>query len=45
MKILADADALPSAVREMLCRASQRVGIRLVFVANTRIDHPRSRAR
>jgi len=42
IRILADADALPVAVKEILYRASGRVGARLVLVANQPLGHPKS---
>ena len=34
MKILADADALPGAVKELLFKAAERESVRLIMVAN-----------
>jgi hypothetical protein len=42
IRILADADALPVAVKEILYRASERVGARLILVANQPLGHPKS---
>jgi uncharacterized protein len=42
MKIWVDADACPGPVRDILLRASQRLGVPLVFVANKRLTLPRS---
>ena len=38
--IWVDADACPKVVREILCRAAQRTGIALTFVANQSIPVP-----
>jgi uncharacterized protein YaiI (UPF0178 family) len=43
MGIWVDADACPRAVRDILVRAAERCQIDLVFVANHRLDLPRSR--
>jgi hypothetical protein len=42
MKIWVDADACPGPVREILLRASQRLKVPTVFVANKRLSLPRS---
>lgn len=42
MRIILDADASPSAVREILFRAAERMRISLVLVANQAIRHPGS---
>ncbi len=42
MRIIIDADAAPSAIKEMLFRASERLNAELVLVANTPIRHPSS---
>ena len=42
MQILADADAIPVSIREILFRAAQRTGIPLVLVANIPIKLPES---
>ena len=42
MKIWVDADACPGPVREILLRASQRLKVPTVFVANKRLTLPRS---
>lgn len=42
MKILIDADACPRAVKEILFRASERLKIRLILVANQRVPAPAS---
>ena len=42
MHILADADALPVSIREILFRAAERTGIPLVLVANIPLKLPRS---
>ena len=42
MKIWVDADACPGAVRDILLRASQRLKVPLVFVANRALSLPRS---
>jgi len=42
MRIIIDADAAPIAVKEMIYRASARLGIEVVLVANTGIRHPES---
>ena len=41
-KIVADADALPSPVKEILFRASQRLSVPLILVASKIIQVPRS---
>ncbi len=43
MKIWVDADAAPRAVKEILYRAAERVGVPLVLVANQPLQVPRSR--
>ena len=40
MKIWVDADACPGAVKEIILRAANRVGVRAVFVANKAIQVP-----
>ena len=42
MKIWVDADACPGPVREIILRASQRLKVPTVFVANKRLSLPRS---
>ena len=42
MRIIIDADAAPSAIKEILFRASERIKAELVLVANTPIRHPSS---
>ncbi|WP_375769884.1 YaiI/YqxD family protein [Archangium gephyra] len=42
MQIWVDADACPGPVRDILLRASQRLGLATVFVANKRLTLPRS---
>ncbi|MBZ4416909.1 YaiI/YqxD family protein [Myxococcus sp. RHSTA-1-4] len=42
MKIWVDADACPGAVRDILLRASQRLKVPMVFVANRALSLPRS---
>jgi len=42
MRVWVDADACPGPVRDILLRASQRLGVPLVFVANKRLTLPRS---
>ncbi len=42
MTVWVDADACPKAIREILCRAAQRVAVPLVFVANHAIPVPAS---
>ncbi|MDR2842840.1 MAG: DUF188 domain-containing protein, partial [Spirochaetaceae bacterium] len=37
MKILVDADSCPAIVRETICRAAQRCGVKAVFAANREI--------
>jgi len=41
--IWVDADACPRVIREILYRAVQRKGLRLILVANQPLDTPRSR--
>lgn len=41
MKIWVDADACPGPVRDVLLRASQRLRVAIVFVANKRLTLPR----
>ena len=41
-RIWVDADACPRVVKEILCRAAERVGIETVFVANRHVQLPRS---
>jgi uncharacterized protein YaiI (UPF0178 family) len=43
VKILVDADACPSAVKEIVVRAAERLGVSAVFVANKNIRLPPSR--
>lgn len=40
MKIWVDADACPGPVRDILLRAAQRLRVRIVFVANKRLNLP-----
>ncbi len=42
MRVWVDADACPVAVRDMLFRAAERVGVELVLVANRLLPVPRS---
>jgi len=42
MRIWVDADACPGAIKEILYRAAERVGIPLVLVANQPLTTPRS---
>ena len=42
MRLWVDADACPGPVRDILLRASQRLGVPLVFVANKHLTLPRS---
>jgi hypothetical protein len=42
MRIIIDADAVPSAVKEILFRASVRNRIPLIMVANIKLKHPAS---
>ncbi len=42
MKILVDADACPAAVKDIVVRAAERLGVRAIFVANKRIRLPPS---
>ncbi|NCA69456.1 MAG: YaiI/YqxD family protein [Sphingobacteriia bacterium] len=42
MQIWVDADACPSAVREILYRAAERVGVRVTLVANAPLSRPPS---
>ncbi len=42
MKIYVDADALPNAVKDILFRAAERVGIPMILVANKKMKIPRS---
>jgi uncharacterized protein YaiI (UPF0178 family) len=42
MKIWVDADACPKVIKEILFRAAERVGVRLVLVANQPVEAPRS---
>jgi uncharacterized protein len=42
MQILADADALPKGVKDILYRAAVRVKVKLVMVANTKLSVPES---
>ncbi len=43
MQIWVDADACPTVVKEILCRAAERKEVMLTFVANQPISVPRSR--
>jgi len=43
MRIWVDADACPGAVKEILFRAAERVGVELTLVANKPLRTPRSR--
>lgn len=43
MKIYVDADACPGAVKEMVIRAAERLGVSAIFVANKNIQLPPSR--
>jgi hypothetical protein len=40
MHIYADADALPNAIKDILCRAAVRLGLRLTLVANKTLQIP-----
>ncbi|KHK04443.1 YaiI/YqxD family protein [Desulfovibrio sp. TomC] len=42
MHIYADADALPGPIKEILCRAAVRLGLRLTLVANKTLQIPAS---
>ncbi len=42
MTVWVDADAVPVAAREILCRAAMRTGHSLVFIANQLVPVPRS---
>ncbi|WP_416885963.1 YaiI/YqxD family protein [Marinospirillum sp.] len=42
MKIWVDADACPTVMREILCKAAERVKLPLIFVANQRVPVPSS---
>lgn len=42
MRIWVDADACPNAIKEILYRAAERVGVELVLVANQPLRVPRS---
>ncbi|OQS31704.1 hypothetical protein B0T40_21645 [Chromobacterium haemolyticum] len=42
MTIWVDADACPKVIRETLCRAAQRTGVELVFVANQLLTVPKA---
>jgi uncharacterized protein YaiI (UPF0178 family) len=42
LKILVDADALPGAARDILFRAAERVGVRMILVANKQLRIPES---
>lgn len=42
MHIYADADALPGPIKEILCRAAVRLGLRLTLVANKTLQVPPS---
>ncbi len=41
-KILVDADAIPNVLKEILCRVAIREKIKVTFIANQRIQLPRS---
>jgi uncharacterized protein len=43
MEIWVDADACPNAVKEILFRAAERVGVQVTLVANGPVSTPRSR--
>jgi uncharacterized protein YaiI (UPF0178 family) len=43
VKIFVDADACPSAVKDIVVRAAERLGVSAVFVANKNIRLPPSR--
>jgi uncharacterized protein len=43
MKILVDADACPAAVKEIVVRAAERLGVAAIFVANKNVRLPPSR--
>lgn len=43
MKIFVDADACPSAVKDIVIRAAERLAVRTIFVANKNIRLPASR--
>ena len=43
MKIWVDADACPVAIREILFRASARIGIEVTLIANQQVSIPKSR--
>ncbi len=43
MKIWVDADACPAAIRDIVCRAADRLSIAATFVANQPLRLPRSR--
>ncbi len=43
MKIWVDADACPAAIRDIICRAAERLAIATTFVANQALRLPRSR--
>lgn len=42
MRIIIDADAVPSAVKDILFRAAERNGIYLILVANQKLKYPES---
>ncbi len=42
MRIFVDADAVPSAVREIIFRAAERTGVHVILVANTPLKIPQS---
>jgi len=42
MQILVDADALPNAIKELLCRTAERLSIRLTMVANQNVTVDKS---
>ena len=43
MKIWVDADACPVAIREILFRASTRIGVEVTLIANQQVSVPKSR--
>ena len=42
MRIFVDADAVPSAVREIIFRAAERTGVHVILVANIPLKIPES---
>ncbi|NCP63107.1 MAG: YaiI/YqxD family protein [Paraglaciecola sp.] len=42
MKIWVDADAIPTVIKDIICRAAQRKGIETIFVANQFVRLPNS---